>query len=96
MKRLLAVTAIVLAAACTDPCVNLAKKICACQPTKTLQSSCETDASNEASRINVSSGANNTCSKLVDKCNCADLTSEDPQVSLQAKQNCGLARIPPP
>jgi len=88
MKLLPAVAAVAALslAGCTSPCVQLAQKLCECQPTTSARDSCNTAATNRASQVTVTSADETVCSGLLDKCDCHAVDTAE------GKVNCGLAR----
>ena len=91
MKPILLLSAaLACASACTDPCLELAQKICDCQPTSALRDSCRQSASTEKGRINITSQDDQACSALVDGCDCHLLDTPE------GKVKCGQARLSNP
>ncbi len=83
-QRLPAILAFLLMAqACGDPCTDLAKKICKCEPTQTLQQACEQRVSNSG-RGKPNDQEADVCDAKLETCTCASLAEGD----LEA---CGLA-----
>jgi hypothetical protein len=74
--------------ACTEPCVELADKICGCQPAS-LQDSCKSEATAESSRVQPTSADQQRCKALIDQCDCNQLATPEGKVA------CGLARPSP-
>jgi hypothetical protein len=80
------VTLALLGSACGNPCDDLAKTICNCQPTNSAQTTCLNRVSSDNSP-QPSSADLDTCQQLEKTCTCAALASGD----LAA---CGLAKSP--
>ncbi len=74
---------------CTSNCLKLAQKICDCQPTSTLRDSCNSDASAQKAQLTLTSGDEDRCAKLLDRCDCHALDTPEGKVS------CGQARAYP-
>ncbi|MBT6432916.1 MAG: hypothetical protein HOK97_17645 [Deltaproteobacteria bacterium] len=87
---ILSFVGIVLISACGNPCLTLAKDVCKCEPTETLQRSCIsalTDDSDEGP----SQEQQNVCSDLLSTtCTGDDLCERLAQGDLAA---CGLSQI---
>ena len=71
---------------CQSPCLQLASKICDCQNTQQDRDNCNSQASARNDTIKPTQADENTCSALVDKCDCHALNTPE------GKRNCGLAR----
>jgi hypothetical protein len=80
--RLLLCTSLLVLGACSSPCEQLAKEICACEATTSARSACERRAAQVEGTRQVD---DNLCSKLLDACDCHALETA------QGKRNCGLA-----
>jgi len=72
-------------AGCGNACVDLAKQICSCQPTKAKQADCQTRVDTQKLASDANKAERQRCSELVDTCTCAAIACGD----LAA---CGLAR----
>jgi len=92
MKRLLlaatAVLGLLIASGCKNPCLELAQKICDCQSTTSLRDACNQQASDRNSLETVTPEDEETCTALMDKCDCHALDTAE------GKLNCGIARDP--
>jgi hypothetical protein len=86
-----AALALVLAAGCNNDCYNLAKNICACQPTATAIQTCNSNISTANSAANPTSADLARCTAALNACDCRILASG----SAQSKVTCGLARANP-
>lgn len=90
MKRLAAVVAAALcllcASGCKNKCLELAQKICECQPTSTLRDNCNQQASEQGNKVVVSPDDEKYCAELLPKCDCHALDTAE------GKLNCGMAR----
>lgn len=75
-----------LAAGCKSPCVQLAEKICDCQPTQVDRDNCNATVSARADQVSPTDADEQTCDALVDKCDCHEINTPE------GKKNCGLAR----
>ena len=74
-------------AGCDDACTALAKQICACEPNRALQLSCE-DSIAASSNISLSTEESEVCEQKLDTCTCARLEDK----SAEDLQACGLAK----
>ena len=87
MKRrllLLAASSLMLAA-CENPCLTLAKKVCACEGVSSEVEDCEDRVETEESRIDITQSQEDFCKAKLDTCSCSGLDTPQGQV------NCGLA-----
>jgi len=67
-------------AACQDPCVTLAQRICDCELTSAERTSCRTDRIvNQQSSTPISDADRNFCQSILDKgtCTCTALDNND-------------------
>jgi len=88
MKHALATAAallLVLGAACSSPCEELAAKICACEETRSDRDACERRASQQEDVANPSDADQERCERLVETCDCNLLDTA------AGKRACGLA-----
>jgi hypothetical protein len=78
-----ALTAAAVLASCTEPCDDLAGRICGCEPTKDTESLCKRTyvAGNP---VNITSKQQDQCDQLLSTCTCAALAGGDYAA-------CGLA-----
>jgi hypothetical protein len=83
----LAATGICLSA-CGDPCVDLSKKICKCEPSDTEQQACMQLVDVESKNVEANDKQKDQCADLLDSCTCDKLADGD----LAA---CGLAHDSP-
>jgi hypothetical protein len=90
MKRGIFLCLLVLSvlSGCKSSCVELAGKICDCQPTQTDRDQCNTAESSRASSIDPTAEEEATCAALVKTCQCHELNTANGKVA------CGLARPP--
>lgn len=59
---------------CTDPCVELAQRICNCEPTVTDRRNCAADRiTNQQGTIVISDDDRSICTAALDTCTCAAL-----------------------
>lgn len=74
--------------ACTDPCLELARKLCECQDTQIARENCirNAEAAYQQADQDALAQSQSQCADLVDGCDCNDLDTES------GKQACGLAR----
>ncbi len=91
MKRLPAVLAasvlcLLFAGGCKNKCLELAQKICECEPTSTLRDNCNQQASQQGSQVVVTPEDEQNCAELLDKCDCHNLDTAE------GKLACGMAR----
>ena len=70
-------------AGCNGPCQTLADRICACEPNRTEEQSCQLTVQMR-SNLPVSQAEAQVCSDLLDTCDCDALAREDYAA-------CGLA-----
>lgn len=98
MRRLSLLTAALAFSllACKSPCRQLSEKLCECSRTTIERQQCLQLASLADQRVTPSDADNETCSALLDRCDCALLESSDPVVRARAKESCGLAYELPP
>ena len=82
----LMVVGALLGIGCTSPCVQLAEKICGCQPTQRDRSACNSQQSSRSDQVNPTAAEEQACAELIDKCDCHLLDTP------QGKIDCGLAR----
>ena len=73
-----------LVVACSDPCMDLAKQICACEPTIVKQQSCELRVEAQAEYRDPTKEQMERCEALKDDCTCEKLAAGDMAA-------CGLA-----
>ncbi len=63
-----------LASACDDPCTELARRICNCEPTSAARSICTTNRiTNQQGRVVISEADKAFCSEKLDTCTCASM-----------------------
>ena len=74
-----------LIAACSTPCQELARKICACEPTTSARSACERRAAQVENTSTVDQAQQDFCERHVDGCDCNALDTAAGKVA------CGLA-----
>ena len=95
MKRLPAVVAAsllcLLASGCKNKCLELAQMICECQPTTTERDTCNQQASDQGSKVQVSPTDEQRCADLMsapppNNCDCHALDTPE------GKLRCGMAR----
>ncbi len=64
--------------ACQDPCVALAERICACEPTEADRRSCRNDRIvNRQSQVSIDDEDRELCSAKLDTCTCGALDEND-------------------
>ena len=71
-------------AACADPCMDLAKQICACEPTIVKQQSCDLRVEAQAEYRDPTKEQMERCEALKENCTCEKLAAGDMAA-------CGLA-----
>ena len=87
---MLSFVGIVLISACGNPCLTLAKDVCKCEPTETLQRSC-IDSLSDDSDGGPSQEEQNVCSDLLSTtCTGEDLCERLARGDLAA---CGLTHV---
>lgn len=69
---------------CGDPCLDLAKKICACETSTIRRQQCEVRVKGEAEDSTPTAEEQERCSNKLDSCNCVELAKGNLEV-------CGLA-----
>ena len=74
-----------LLAACADPCMDLAKQICACEPTIVKQQSCDLRVEAQAEYREPTREQMEQCEVIKENCTCEKLAAGDMAA-------CGLAR----
>ncbi|MBI1946059.1 MAG: hypothetical protein HYS27_10205 [Deltaproteobacteria bacterium] len=81
MRRLLLALLPVFAvatAACQDPCVVLAERICACEPTEADRRSCRNDRIvNRQSQVTIDDADRDLCEAKLATCTCGALDEND-------------------
>ncbi len=80
MRLLLLASALLgaLVGACQDPCVALAERICACEPTAGDRRSCRNDRIvNQQSRVTIDDADRELCAAKLDTCTCGALDEND-------------------
>ena len=78
LSLILAACSVVVTAACQDPCVALAERICSCEPTESDRRSCRTDRIvNQQSQIAISDTDRELCAEKLDTCSCGALDEND-------------------
>ncbi len=86
MKRYLLLIAIILTCACSEPCLDLANRICDCEPTANRRNTCKnTFVRNNP--VSISEDDEKRCEKLLRTCSCDALEKGDYQA-------CGLSKAP--
>jgi len=73
-------------AACANPCITLAEKVCECEPLSSQVEDCKQAVNEEQVRTETTSEDEDRCEALLDSCTCEGLTTPE------GKQACGLAR----
>lgn len=64
--------------ACQDPCVALAERICACEPTEADRRSCRNDRIvNRQSQVSIDDADRELCAAKLDSCTCGALDEND-------------------
>ena len=58
---------------CGNPCVELANKICSCEPTKALQTTCEQNIKTTGKAANANDDELMRCEELNKTCHCEEL-----------------------
>lgn len=84
-RLLLLAAASFLLAACENPCLTLAKKVCACEGVSSEVEDCEDRVEAEESRIDITSAQEDFCKSKLDTCACDGLDTP------QGQANCGLS-----
>lgn len=75
---LLPALAATLVGACQDPCVALAERICACEPTASDRGACRNDRIvNQQSRVTIDDADRELCAAKLDTCSCGALDEND-------------------
>ena len=73
-----------LCASCSDPCMDLAKKICSCEPTIVKQQSCDLRVEAQEEYREPTKEQEERCEAIIENCTCEKLAAGDMQA-------CGLA-----
>jgi hypothetical protein len=76
---------VLLLAACSTPCEDLAAKICSCEADRTAQDACKRRAAQVKGTESISDAEQNLCSDKLAGCNCNALNTA------AGKFACGLA-----
>ena len=78
LSLILAACFVVVTAACQDPCVALAERICSCEPTESDRRSCRNDRIvNQQSKVEISDADRDVCEQKLDTCSCNALDEND-------------------
>lgn len=89
MKRLLLTALLSLGLdACGSNCLNLAKKICDCQPTASQRDTCNTEATNQKGLIDITAKDEEVCAVALKNCDCRLLNT--PEGKVECAQARGL------
>lgn len=65
-------------AACQDPCVALAERICSCEPTDRDRRSCRNDRIvNQQSKVQITDADRDLCEAKLETCSCGALDEND-------------------
>jgi hypothetical protein len=90
--RLLACVLMIAAAACSDPCRDLANQICVCLPDDGTRAACNQRAKEQEASFNVRPEDAAFCQHQLDTgaCDCRNLATPEGRVG------CGLSFIVPP
>ncbi len=83
--RLILLTSAFVLAACENPCLTLAKKVCACEGVSSEVEDCEDRVEAEESRIDITEAQEEFCKTKLDTCSCSGLDTP------QGQANCGLS-----
>lgn len=63
---------------CTDPCTQLAARICNCELTETERRSCRTDRiTNQSGNVTIDDADKEFCAQKLETCDCAALDADD-------------------
>ena len=66
------------AAGCSDPCTQLAQRICNCELTETARRSCRTDRiTNQSGTVTIDDADKEFCAQKLETCDCAALDNDD-------------------
>jgi hypothetical protein len=87
LRLLVCVLSFPLAAGCTNACIQLANRICSCQPDVVSQSNCQQLAQNAEAQYSVRDQDEKFCQAQLDSnaCDCNKLDTPE------GRQNCGLS-----
>lgn len=65
-------------AACSDPCVVLAERICNCEPTIATRRACVADRiTNQQGRVQITDADREACTAALETCTCLALDQND-------------------
>jgi hypothetical protein len=97
MRRLVALAALALASACTQPCQELANRLCRCSGGGSARDACERGAEDRLNDVGAGDSKQNQCEGFLDTCHapqgadfCEWLATTDGKVA------CGIALDPAP
>ena len=85
--RIMVLSFVAAAAACKDPCVKLAEKICRCEPTDAIQRACVARVGSESGIRKASDSEARACRAILDggTCSCDALADGN-------LEGCGLSQ----
>jgi hypothetical protein len=90
MKRLLFVTAaasMLVFTGCSNPCLRLAETICDCETTAVARDTCNRNARNQSTLVDVTGAQEDACEAALEVCTRCELLQTE-----QGKRDCALAR----
>jgi hypothetical protein len=86
MRRILILLILLFLYSCSEPCLDLANRICDCEPTLDRRNTCKRIFVTN-NPVSISDNEQNRCEELLKTCNCSALDAGN----LAA---CGLAKYP--
>jgi len=86
MKRFFIILILSVLYSCSEPCLDLANRICDCEPTLNRRNTCKRIFVTN-NPVSISGNDENRCEELLKTCNCSTLDAGN----LSA---CGLAKYP--
>jgi hypothetical protein len=95
MRRLVALVALALASACTEPCQELANRLCSCSGGGSARDACERGADDRLSDVGTGDAKQKECEGWLDTCHAPDGAEFCEWIgTANAKVACGIALDP--
>jgi hypothetical protein len=96
MRRLVATFALALLSACTEPCQELANRLCSCSGGGSARDACERGAGDRLSDVGAGDAKQNQCEGWLDTCHAPEGAEFCEWIgTADAKLACGIAEPAP-